>query len=76
MGHEVGDALEHAARLEDEGRERHTRQIHADSGGGRLAGGSGGEKRGARDEAPRKTHLSCEMSDMMMDPSFSSLAES
>ena len=34
MGHEVGDALEHAARLEDEGRERHTRQIHADSSEG------------------------------------------
>ena len=32
MGHEVGDALEHAAGLEDERRERHFLQIHADPG--------------------------------------------
>ena len=34
MGHEIGDALEHAARLEDESRERHARQIHSDSSEG------------------------------------------
>ena len=32
MGHEVGDALEHAARLEDERREGDLVEIHADSG--------------------------------------------
>ena len=31
MGHEVGDALEHAAGLEDERREGDLVQIHADS---------------------------------------------
>lgn len=33
MGHEVGDALEHAAWLQDERRERHFLQIHANSTG-------------------------------------------
>ena len=32
-----------------------------------------GDQWGGSCETPRKTHLSCEMSDMMMEPSFSSL---
>ena len=53
MGHEVGDALEHAPGLEDERRERHLMQIHSHPGashqpreddrhGHGYAGGSGG----------------------------------
>ena len=35
MGHEVGDALEHAPGLEDERRERHLVQIHSHPGASR-----------------------------------------
>lgn len=73
MGHKVGDALEHAAWLEHEGREGHLGEVHADSARAiairrarvseERAGTAGGQ-----------THLSCEMREVMMEPSFSSLS--
>ena len=76
MGHEVGDALEHAPGLEDERRERHLVQIHSHPGASHQpreddrqawARLRGRQRRGER------TYLSWEMSDEMMEPSFSSL---
>ena len=68
VGHEVGDALEHATRLEDECGKRDLGEIHADAVEGSV-------QREGRAEGVVGTgaHRSWEMRDMMMLPSFSSL---
>jgi hypothetical protein len=76
VGHKVRYALEHAPRLQHERRECDLGEVHADSGGGvRHDDGqwvvrTGGRRMG---RLGRGAHLSCEMSDRMIEPSSSSL---
>lgn len=68
VGHEVGNALQHTPRLQNKGGESDLGEVHANS-------------RGERDDVQyeiisydgMRRHLSCEISDEIMDPSFSSL---
>lgn len=71
VGHKVGDTLQHAPWLENEGWEGHFVEIHADSD--RTGGSANSVFVGGRIEGRRAAYRSWEIREAMIEPSFSSL---